>query len=150
MRYLPVVLLGILPVSALCAKDKWDSLRKLKAGETIQVMQTDGTNHEGKLRELTAESITLALPAGEFVIHKEEVAVVARWPHLKKINRDIGGVIGVIAGIGLIAASGADAGTCSRRSGEITWATGDLGAWIGEKVSPTWVVYRAPKAKVRR
>jgi len=150
MKRLAVLLLGILPVSVLCAKDKWDSLRKLKAGEKIQVTQVDGITHEGRFREATAENITLALPGGEMAIPKAEVAFVARWPHLKKINRDIGGVIGLIAGIGLIAASGVDAGTCPSQSGEFPVATGQLGAWIGEKVSPTWVVYRAPKAAVKR
>jgi hypothetical protein len=83
----------------------WDKLKRLSAGQQIQVVQTDAKSTTGNFRSVTDEAIVVSTATGEQTISRQRVLrVSAKGPGHRKRNVLIGAGIGAGAGLGIGAA----------------------------------------------
>jgi hypothetical protein len=129
----------------------WDQLKKLSAGQQIQVVQNGAQSTTGSFRSATDEAIVVSAATGEQTISRPNVLRVSSKgkPHRMR-NALIGAGIGAGAGAGLGAAlssctSGCFGFTRGNVMGAVSAVGGIVGAIVGA-VLPTggWrEVYRA-------
>ncbi len=150
-----VLVLGMAAAPALGDDVKnhaaWDKLKKLSAGQQIQVVQNGAQSTTGSFRSVTDEAIVVSAASGEQTISRPNVLRVSSKgkPHRMR-NALIGAGVGAGAGAGIGAAiSGCTSGcygfTRGNVAGVLSAVGGIVGAIVGA-VIPTggWrEVYRA-------
>lgn len=84
----------------------WENLNTLRAGEKIQVIETNSKKASGTLVSVSAAAIVLQEDAGPQTIQKQDVRSVKLMEHGHRLrNALIGGAVGAGAGAGIAAAS---------------------------------------------
>jgi hypothetical protein len=78
----------------------WDALRGLKAGDAVKVVDTDGQQHKGTFRAVSADAISLETQKSEMSIERSRVRRVQIRSGSRRL-RDalIGAGIGVATGV---------------------------------------------------
>ena len=129
----------------------WDKLKKLSAGQQIQVVQIGAQSTTGSFRSVTDEAIVVSAASGEQTISRPNVLRVSSKgkPHRMR-NALIGAGIGAGAGAGIGAAiAGCTSGCYGFTRGNVTGVVSAVGGIVGAIVGaviPTggWrEVYRA-------
>lgn len=139
------VLMCLLSIPALSQEANWDNLRQLKAGNKIQVVETNLKVVEGKFVRFTEADLTLQVDKQEVVIPKDQVYRVSHK------GRGRNALIGLLAGSGAGLAIGA--AVMERESGYAGAVAGTavgfgaIGAGIGAAVPHSTTFYRAEKTK---
>lgn len=102
-----LLLIGVLGISsAAWTQDKaanWENLNKLRAGETIQVQESNKAKVSGTFLSFTDAAISLQADAGPQAIQRQDVRSVKRTKNRHRLRNALilGGVgAGVGAGIG--------------------------------------------------
>ena len=110
-----ILSLGLASSSALGVDDKnqanWDKLKKLSAGQQIQVVENGAKSITGNFRSVTDQAIVVGTPSGEETLTRQDVVrVSSKGKGHRKRNALIGAGIGAGAGAGI--GAGMDA-TCT-------------------------------------
>jgi hypothetical protein len=83
----------------LCAQS-WDTLRGLKQGERVKVLDNAGQEHTGAFRAVSADAVSLEAGAGEVAIEKAKVRRIQVRARRRRVrNLIIGAAIGVAVGV---------------------------------------------------
>jgi hypothetical protein len=150
-----LVLFVALP-TFLCAqkqKGQWSDLNSLKAGQGIEVVESNMKNHGGEFVAITDEVITLREKGANVSLKRENVAHVSTASGAKRGEHAL---IGLIAGAGIGAAVGAAAGGNSNGWGRGFAALGGIligapsGAADGAVIPAHTTIYRASPAAAAR
>lgn len=145
-----LVLLGI--PNALAAQTKhesWSNLNGLKAGQGIEVIESNMKRHAGEFVSVTDELLTFKEKGSDISVKREEVARVSTSSGAKRGEHAlIGLVIGAAVGAGVGAASGSNTGFLGGSSRGITALVGLVigapsGAVVGAVLPAHATVYRA-------
>jgi hypothetical protein len=145
-----LVLIGI--PSALIAQTKhesWSNLNGLKAGQGIEVIESNMKRHAGEFVSVTDELLTLKEKGSEVSIRRENAARVSTSSGAKRGEHAlIGLVIGAAVGAGVGAASGSNTGFLGGSSRGITALIGLVigapsGALVGTVLPAHTTLYRA-------
>lgn len=130
----------------------WDKLKKLSAGQQIQVVQNGAKSTQGTFRSVNDEAIVVNQAGGEQTIDRQSVVRVStKGRGHRKRNALIGAGIGAGAGAGIGAASHTQTGNIllAASQGKLAAVCGAIGALAGAGIGaalPTggWhEVYRA-------
>jgi len=126
-----LVFLLALP-AALCAqkaKDLWSNLNRLKAGQGIEVIESNMKSHSGQFVTVTDEMLSLQEKGSDVSLKREDVARVSTSSGAKRGEH---AVIGLVVGGGIGAAIGALAANHSSGSGWFAWkGSPGIGALVG-------------------
>jgi len=138
------------------AKDSWSNLNALKAGQGIEVIESNMKNHNGRFAAITEESLSMQEKGSDVLIKREDVVRVSTGSGPKRgehavIGLVAGGLIG--AGIGALAGSshgffGASDRGIAALGGIAIGAPS--GALVGAVVPAHTTVYRAAPDKARQ
>jgi hypothetical protein len=97
MRFL---LLLIFTGVGLFGQQSWDSLRELKSGERIRVLEIAGTEHKGAFSTISNDAITIRTSKGEVAIDRARTRRVQVASNTRRVrNAVIGAAIGVAVGV---------------------------------------------------
>ena len=107
-KAMPALLfLFLVPVFALAqrARDSWDNLTHLAAGDNVRVVLHDGKSYAAKFQGFSDDSMIVRTSAGEQTFSRPDVLRVSakREPHRLR-NAIIGAAAGCGAGLGIAAA----------------------------------------------
>ena len=82
------------------AAQPWETLRELKPGDRILVLDTGGAAHKGEFAAVSAETISLTTGAGQVAVERARVrrVEVSRKPKRAR-NALIGAALGVAVGV---------------------------------------------------
>jgi hypothetical protein len=92
----------------------WDKLKKLSAGQEIQVVENGATSTSGRFRSVTDEAMVMSTASGEQTLNRQSILrVSSKGKGHRKRNALIGAGIGAGAGAGIGAAADASCGGCT-------------------------------------
>ena len=148
-----VLFLGLpVALSAQAQLGSWSDLNRLKAGQGIEVIESNMKRHAGKFESVTDESLTLKGNGSDVLVRREDVVRVSTSSGSKRGEHAlIGLVAGGAIGAGIGAASGSKTGFLGGSSRGITALVGTAfgavsGAVVGAVLPPHTTVYRAGPA----
>jgi hypothetical protein len=149
---LVLVFLLLLPAFAMAqsAKDSWDNLKQLHAGQKVEVVDMKMKLVKGNFQSYSEEGISLQIKSGPLTIERRNVLRVSLREHSKRArNALIGAAIGAGAGavVGLVAANRGvhETGEKYFVMGFSLPILGGAGAGIGAATSSYPTVYRAKR-----
>ena len=150
MRRLSIFLLilFVFSVSAAWAQESWDSLKQLRSGQKIEVVDVSMKYINGTFVSLSEDGISLNTKAGLVTVERTKVVRVSVPGGKRTRNALIGLAIGAAGGAALGAAimeredgyAGAVAGTSALFA--------CVGAGIGAAIPSYETIYRAPKREM--
>jgi hypothetical protein len=138
--------------SAQSARESWDNLKQLHAGQKIEVIDTSMKSHHGRFVSVSDDTLSLQEGKSEQAIAREQVIRVSIRDTSKRTRNMLIG-IGAGAGAGLGAGYLVDEGM-RHVSGEggsylytpiLAAAGAGLGALVGGLPAGSQTIYRAPK-----
>jgi len=143
-----LLILFVFSVSAAWAQESWDSLKQLRSGQKIEVVDVSMKYINGTFVSLSEEGISLQTKAGPVTIERTKVVRVSVPGGKRTRNALIGLAIGAAGGAALGAAimeredgyAGAVAGTSALFAG--------VGAGVGAAFPGTRTIYRVPKLEM--
>jgi hypothetical protein len=124
-----VLFLG-LPV-ALCAQKQqgsWSDLNGLKAGQRIEVIESNMKPHAGEFITVTDELLTLQEGGSDVSIKREDVVRVSRSSAPRRGEHAL---IGLVVGGAIGAGIGAAAGSSGSKTGWFNFNTRGIAALVG-------------------
>jgi hypothetical protein len=134
---------------AQTAQDSWDNLKRLRAGQKIEVVNTDMKSVKGSFVSYAEDGISLQTDKGPLTIERARVMRISLREHSKRArNALIGAAVGAGAGLALGAAG--DRGIHETGEGNFAKAIftpigAGAGAGIGAAMPSYETIYRAPK-----
>ncbi len=103
IRHMAMLLAAAASLAA-AGEDSWDNLRRLRAGEKIEVIDARMKRYSGEVLSVTEEGISLSTEGGETRIERANVARVSLREHSKRLrNLLIGTAAGGAAGAAVMA-----------------------------------------------
>jgi len=152
-----MILLGLsIEVCAQKPQEQWSNLNRLKAGQGIEVIESNMKSHSGRFVVVTEASLSLQEKGSDVSIKRENIVRVSTGSSPRRgehalIGLAVGGAIG--AGIG--AAAGSPHGFLGGSSRGITALVGIVigapsGALVGAVIPAHTTVYRAAPAAPRQ
>ena len=132
--------------------DSWSNLYRLKAGQRIEVIESNLKRHAGKFVMVTDELLTLNENGSDVSVRRENVVRVSTSSGTKRGEHVlIGLIVGGAIGAGIGAASGSNTGFLGGSSRGITALVGigigaPSGAIVGAVLPAHATLYRAAPA----
>jgi hypothetical protein len=140
--------------AAQAQEHAWDSLKGLRAGERIQVVDQKLKSQDGSFASLSNESITFQVGKDAVVIQRADVLRISSRERSHRLrNTFIGLGIGIGAGAaaaGAMVASGGEIAITGGAAAGGVLAAGGIGAGIGAAIPagrPT--IYRAEQRRIQ-
>jgi len=154
-RVLSVLTLSFGISQALVAQQQgsWSDLNRLKAGQSIQVVETNLKRHDGKFVAATDDLLSLKEEGADISIKRNDVARVSISSGAKRGEHAvIGLLIGGAAGAGIGALSGSSHGFLGGSSRGLTALAGVIigapsGAIVGAVLPAHTTLYRAEQPR---
>jgi len=142
-----LILLLLLACAQLCAQS-WDSLRQLKPGERLRVIEKSGEERSGEFAAVTADTLSLRTSKGTETVSRTNVRLVQSRNGSRRLrNLAIGIAVGVVIGVAVDQTAGAYLRNETGESGGVRTATyaGPIAlcGGIGAAVPAFRTVYRA-------
>ena len=148
-----IVLSALFPALGLAqsAKDSWDNLKQLQAGQKIQVVDMNWKSFKGELIAVTDEGISLQVKKDEISVERQNVLRVSDRERTRRgrnavIGAMCGGLLGLV--VGLVNPSdelgAAPSAVLSAAS------LGGIGAGVGAAVPGHPTIYRAKSPRESR
>ena len=150
-----ILLFSLGPPAALSAqtqKGSWSDLNRFKAGQGIEVIESNLKRHAGTLVAVTDESLTLQEGGSDVSLKREHVARVSTSSVPRRgEHAAIGLVVGGLVGAAIGAAAGSSTGFFGGSSRGLTALVGvaigaPSGALVGAVIPAHTTVYRAAPA----
>lgn len=147
---IPAALVGQTP------NGSWSNLNSLRAGQAIEVIESNMNRHAGEFISVTDELLTLKEKGSDLSIKREAVARVTTSSRPKRVEHTlIGLVAGGAVGAAVGAASGSNTGFLGGSSRGITALVGIVigapsGAMVGAVLPAHTTVYRAAPTTASR
>jgi hypothetical protein len=147
-----------LPATACAqkAKDSWSNLNGLKAGQGIEVIESNMKNHNGRFAAITEESLSMQEKGSDVLIKREDVVRVSTGSGPKRGEHAVIGLVaGGLIGAGIGALAGSSHGFFGASDRGIAALVGiaigaPSGALVGAVVPAPTTVYRAAPGKARQ
>jgi len=139
-------------LSAQTQKGSWSDLNRLKAGQGIEVIESNMKRHTGKFVTVTDEFFTLQEGGSDVSLKRENVVRVSTSSAPRRgEHAAIGLVVGGLIGAGIGAASGSSTGFLGGSSRGIAALVGIVigapsGALVGAVIPAHTTIYRAAPA----
>ena len=127
----------------------WSDLNRLRAGQKIQVVETNMKRHDGRFVAATDELLSFKEGGSDVSIKRNDVARVSTSSGGKRAKHALAGLlIGGCAGAGIGALSGSNHGFLGGSSRGLTAAVGTViglpsGAAVGAALPAHNTIYRA-------
>jgi hypothetical protein len=153
--YLILLILLVLP-AAVCAQkpqEQWSNLNRLKAGQGIEVIESNMKSHSGRFVTVTEESLSFQEKGSDVSIKRDDIVRVSTGSGPRRGEHAvIGLVVGGAIGAGIGAAAGSAHGFLGGSSRGIAALVGIAigapgGAVVGAAMPAHTTVYRATPDK---
>ena len=134
-------------LSLSLSAQSWDSLRSLKSGDPIKILDTSGQESKGAFRAVTDGAITLATGKSETSVERPRVRRVQVRSGSRRVrNAVIGAAIGLAIGVTVDQTLGAYLRNETGDSGRAVTYAVPIGLFggIGAALPGYRTVYRAP------
>src|SRR3954453_9199605 len=100
MNRILIWVLAVLGLAACAHGQSWDSVRSLRSGEHVKIVDTNGTEHKGTLASVSADAISVSTHDREQSIERARVRKVQVRSGSRRLRNTLIGVgIGVAIGI---------------------------------------------------
>jgi hypothetical protein len=151
LRSYLILLILVLPV-AVCAQkpqEQWSNLNRLKAGQGIEVIESNMKSHSGRFVTVTEESLSFQEKGSDVSIKRDDIVRVSTGSGPRRGEHAvIGLVVGGAIGAGIGAAAGSAHGFLGGSSRGIAALVGIAigapgGAVVGAAMPAHTTVYRA-------
>jgi hypothetical protein len=151
LRSYLILLILVLP-SAVCAQkpqEQWSNLNRLKAGQGIEVIESNMKSHSGRFVTVTEESLSFQEKGSDVSIKRDDIVRVSTGSGPRRGEHAvIGLVVGGAIGAGIGAAAGSAHGFLGGSSRGIAALVGIAigapgGAVVGAAMPAHTTVYRA-------
>jgi hypothetical protein len=136
-------------ILAQIVKDEWGPVREIKEGSKLVVKTKTGQKHQGNLKSITDDSLTLSDPKSsgqDVILRRDEIAEIRKksFGHIATMAALIGG-LGLGGGYGI----GYGIGEAKNSQFEPEYPTAAFGAGVGAVIgaiigSRGQVVYKVP------
>ena len=148
-----LILLGL--PAAVCAQkpQEWSNLNRLKAGQGIEVIETNMKSHSGRFVTFTEESLSFQEKGSDVSIKRDDIVRVSTGSGPRRGEHAvIGLVVGGAIGAGIGAAAGSDHGFLGGSSRGIAALVGIAigapdGALVGAALPAHATIYRVTPEK---
>ena len=140
----------------MCAQkpeEQWSNLNRLKAGQRIEVIETNMKSHSGRFVTVTEESLSFQEKGSDVSIKRDDIIRVSTGSGARRGEHAvIGLVVGGAIGAGIGAAAGSSHGFLGGSSRGIAALVGIAigapgGALVGAAVPAHTTVYRVTRDK---
>ena len=152
--FILLVLLGLpAAVRAQKPEEQWSNLNRLKAGQRIEVIETNMKSHSGRFVTVTDESFSFQEKGSDVSIKRDDIIRVSTGSGARRGEHAvIGLVVGGAIGAGIGAAAGSSHGFLGGSSRGIAALVGIAigapgGALVGAAVPAHTTVYRVTHDK---
>ena len=128
--YLILLILLGLPIEVCAQKpqEQWSNLNRLKAGEGIEVIESNMKSHTGRFVTVTEESLSLQEKGSDALIRRENIVRVSTGSGPRRGEHAL---IGLVVGGAIGAGIGAAAGSSGSKTSWFNFNTRGIGALVG-------------------